>query len=832
MIRRSVFAGRGIAGETGSRRRSPARSCRFVAVLAGVAFVLACPRAMAANAVANGDFSANAALFTTFPGYVGGANPAVIANWTHAGNCGINGTGISTPFGPASQALANYYAFIQGAGGSLSQAIPLLPNTTYFIGFLAANRASNATAAGRVRIADSSTTYYDSGVTVWGTAAFALRTATFTTPNLTDGTITITLSNASPGGDNTVCYSDVSIDPVLFYDDCDVARSASLTSPKGRATGAIRSAVTYVWTSTTDVEIDGTLDWDANGDKNGQNQQPAANGTQSLRLSADLAPYVAGKVWDVEFDQRVAWSHPLTFGLSDNAQNGNWAAWDDGNYDFAAGQYGTALRYDADNEAGGGGAVSVDGVFPTPPTLSFHHFRIRFDEPNRTATVWIDGNQKAQVTTLDFENAGRYLSWGEPTDYAGALDNIKVSLVFGPPPDIVLSNLAATGISTNSATLNATVSAPTTNADVAVYWGPTDGGKVVAAWSNSIALGSWTNVATTNVSYTPGRLDADTLYYYAFGATNRDAVAWSGTRTFSTLFAAAQTPVFIGATARASVRVALSWQDRSATETAYLLLRSDSGAAGPYAQVAMLPANTTNYVDVVRPQAVLFYRLSAINSVSQGSTDPRACQIGVMTPAEPPARFLEDFESPAVAGYAQGTLPESGKWVGANQGYNSTLRGLCNKDGGDFAAPDPNRQTFAFRYTNSGITTSAGAIGYLVAGRTYTISFDVVRDQNTATHLPYTCALIAFADGAARNDCRSTPAGSRVLASRSGNAPADGSFERVTFQYSADPEADAADLGKDLGLRFYGATVSASIDHVAVTDDYRLTPPGTTLIVR
>ena len=53
----------------------------------------------------------------------------------------------------------------------------------------------------------------------------------------------------------------------------------------------------------------------------------------------------------------------------------------------------------------------------------------------------------------------------------------------------------------------------------------------------------------------------------------------------------------------------------------------------------------------------------------------------------------------------------------------------------------------------------------------------------------------------------------------------------MTFQYTPDPEADAADLGKDLGLRFYGATVSALIDNVTLTDDSREPDEGLVLVV-
>jgi hypothetical protein len=209
------------------------RDALTVALVAVAVLFTAAISANAANAVVNGDFSSNAALFTAFPGYVGGANPAAIDNWTHAGgnNRGINGVGISTPFGPADQSAATYYALIQGTGGTLSQTITLSANTAYDISFLAANRNGNASASGRVIVADNSTTYHDSGSTVWGTAAFQLVAATFTTPAWVDGSITITLSNDSPVGDNTVCYSDVAIEPVPVGPGSDISDATNQDTP-------------------------------------------------------------------------------------------------------------------------------------------------------------------------------------------------------------------------------------------------------------------------------------------------------------------------------------------------------------------------------------------------------------------------------------------------------------------------------------------------------------------------------------------------------------------------------------------------------------------------
>lgn len=261
----------------------------------------------------------------------------------------------------------------------------------------------------------------------------------------------ILLAQATPASGQTL----------LFRDDFNSANGTSLTDPATRATGTLAATVKYAWlsNSTTDVSVDGTLNWDSNGNRNGEHQQPADTTVQNFRINHNWYAQVAGKVWEVEFDQRVGWSHPLTFGLSDVSQNGSWAAWNDANYDFATGSYGASLFHDTDNDDGGTANTnpsSVAAVFPAliaanPPTNATHHFRIRFDEPNGTATVWINGVQKAQKASLDFENNGRFLSWGEPSAYAGSLDNISVS-VFENPPAISGYNPAGAAVGVNPAT--------------------------------------------------------------------------------------------------------------------------------------------------------------------------------------------------------------------------------------------------------------------------------------------------------------------------------------------------------------------------------------------
>ncbi len=201
--------------------------------------------------------------------------------------------------------------------------------------------------------------------------------------------------------------------------------------------------------------------------------------------------------------------------------------------------------------------------------------------------------------------------------------------------------------------------------------------------------------------------------------------------------------------------------------------------------------------------------------------------------------FFDDFENGAndatsddtTGGYSQTPDVDAGDsdgntsgdynpelWVFANQGFGSDRQGLVDESHGDFTDP-VGEQAYAFRYTNSGLTTAAGVIGPALAGVTYTVTFDVVEDgHNNAT--PYDVGLVTF-NGGARNDMR--PLGkntTKVLATASGNAPAGGAYAPVSFSYTVDPIADASIIGHDLAIQLDGATTSAIIDNVEVEADY------------
>ncbi|MDT8389468.1 MAG: hypothetical protein RRC34_03060 [Lentisphaeria bacterium] len=174
----------------------------------------------------------------------------------------------------------------------------------------------------------------------------------------------------------------------------------------------------------------------------------------------------------------------------------------------------------------------------------------------------------------------------------------------------------------------------------------------------------------------------------------------------------------------------------------------------------------------------------------------------------------EDFERPDVQGYSEGKLPENGNWVGASRGYGCGKRGITDKSDGGFSAPGNNDQAFAFRYTNSGIASARRAIGPLTAHASYRVSFDVVMDGSNDGRR-YAMELVAHDDGENYGYLDGDRPGV-VLVTQAGTASADGVFSTVSVTFTPDADKHAELVGRDLSVRFLGATTSANIDNVKV----------------
>ena len=104
------------------------------------------------------------------------------------------------------------------------------------------------------------------------------------------------------------------------------------------------------------------------------------------------------------------------------------------------------------------------------------------------------------------------------------------------PASVGITNTAETGLTTTSATFNATLDAPGSVFDVTVYWGTNDGGIVASDWGNTNFIGSYTNVVSTNLSFPTNGLAEDVTYHYTFLAQNDATNMWADpSRTFKTL---------------------------------------------------------------------------------------------------------------------------------------------------------------------------------------------------------------------------------------------------------------------------------------------------------
>ncbi|MEM7391130.1 MAG: DUF2341 domain-containing protein, partial [Verrucomicrobiota bacterium] len=89
-----------------------------------------------------------------------------------------------------------------------------------------------------------------------------------------------------------------------------------------------------------------------------------------------------------------------------------------------------------------------------------------------------------------------------------------------------VTNERPTGVTQTTAELNGTLFGSGAVYDVTVYWGPTDGGTNVGAWSNAFNFGFQTNLEAL-LTHAVSGLATNSTYYYAFRATNCVDVRWS-----------------------------------------------------------------------------------------------------------------------------------------------------------------------------------------------------------------------------------------------------------------------------------------------------------------
>ena len=91
---------------------------------------------------------------------------------------------------------------------------------------------------------------------------------------------------------------------------------------------------------------------------------------------------------------------------------------------------------------------------------------------------------------------------------------------------VSITNASAGSLTTSSATLKGGLNGKNWIGDVYAYWGPTDGGNVVANWQTNAFVGRFENL-NGEVSLPVTGLTANTPYYYTFFVTNDQMSAWA-----------------------------------------------------------------------------------------------------------------------------------------------------------------------------------------------------------------------------------------------------------------------------------------------------------------
>jgi autotransporter-associated beta strand protein len=155
------------------------------------------------------------------------------------------------------------------------------------------------------------------------------------------------------------------------------------------------------------------------------------------------------------------------------------------------------------------------------------------------------GTRAIAALTLGGTNqpAGTYGSTSSPAAKKDAHFTGTGTVTVMPP--ITLTNTPATGVTSTSATLRATLACAGANATVYAHWNTVPGGTNAALWTNSVYAGTWTNVASTNLSLPVSGLSPQTQYYFTFRGTNLAGNVWAtNVQSFTTLASPPITPNF------------------------------------------------------------------------------------------------------------------------------------------------------------------------------------------------------------------------------------------------------------------------------------------------
>jgi len=193
----------------------------------------------------------------------------------------------------------------------------------------------------------------------------------------------------------------------------------------------------------------------------------------------------------------------------------------------------------------------------------------------------------------------------------------------------------------------------------------------------------------------------------------------------------------------------------------------------------------------------------------------------------PALLFEEDFESPVVSGYSNGTLPTG--WLIADTGFGSGSIGLNNEDSGDWTSPGTSdEQGLDPNYTNSGACTDSGVIGTIdINSVTYRLTVTIAYDKATSGKTgaaggsasgDYDVMLCALEGGFDRQDwaAGSSNFDSRAIVTLSGSVSDDDKVHTFSGEYTTNSTTDAGKSGYDLAVGIDGATSHAIVTYVKV----------------
>ena len=189
-----------------------------------------------ANLVTNGDFSANASSYVTYPGYSADfttSNPSAPTGWSITLNypIGVNGpdtrfyASYGSPFAPSSASGVRDFAFLQDATGTngtvysnstIDQVISTIAGQVYTLSYLAAQRSGDPSATMETLVLDAanSNAQIISQTPSISTSGFTTNILTFTAVSASTEIAFENTTSGASHADNTVDVSNVIVDAV------------------------------------------------------------------------------------------------------------------------------------------------------------------------------------------------------------------------------------------------------------------------------------------------------------------------------------------------------------------------------------------------------------------------------------------------------------------------------------------------------------------------------------------------------------------------------------------------------------------------------------------